>query len=139
MHDAGGSALLASLILVLCIGGGALSGVVAKAAVDTGGPFELSVPPPPAVRRAGGRELHEFLEGRKAVAKIGCLACHRIGDEGNRRPGRPLTYVGSRLTARQIRHVLLHPRSPMPSFRGLPRNVLHAMVRFLTMLRRGRP
>lgn len=39
MHDAGGSALLASLILVLCIGGGALSGVVAKAAVDTGGPF----------------------------------------------------------------------------------------------------
>lgn len=90
---------------------------------------------PPAVRRTGGRELREFKEGRAVAAQTGCLACHRIGEAGNRRPGGPLGHIGSKLTARQIRHALVDPKAPMPSFKGLPRHKLHVLVRFLSLLR----
>lgn len=90
---------------------------------------------PPAMRRAGGRESREFREGRSALVDTGCLACHRIGETGNRGPGRPLTHVGSELTEREIRRALVHPRAPMPSFRGLPPRKLHALVRFLALLK----
>lgn len=98
--------------------------------------FELEVPAPPAVRRAGGRELREFRAGRRVTAASGCEACHRIGSQGNRGPGPSLTHVGARLSARQIRHALFAPKPPMPSFRGLPHRKLHALVRFLSLLRR---
>jgi hypothetical protein len=97
--------------------------------------YELHVPPPPAVRRAGGGALREFKEGRVAVAASGCLACHRIGEQGNRGPGPPLTRIGSELTEREIRRALVDPRAPMPSFRGMPPDKLHVMIRFLSLLR----
>lgn len=100
-----------------------------------GEPYVLHVPPPPAVRRAGGRELREFKEGRSAVAAAGCEACHRIGDQGNRGPGSPLTHIGSKLTVREIREALRNPRAPMPSFKGMPRHKLHVIIRFLSLLR----
>lgn len=107
--------------------------------VPSGPPEGEGVPVPPAVRRAGGRELREFKEGRSALNAAGCLACHRIGDVGNRRPGDPLSYVGSKLTARQIRRALVYPRPPMPSFKGLPRHKLRVLVRFLALLRHAAP
>jgi hypothetical protein len=100
----------------------------------SGKPYVLDVPPP-AVRRAGGGALREFKEGRAAVAASGCLACHRIGEKGNRGPGPPLTRIGSELTEREIRRALIDPRAPMPSFRGLPPENLHVMIRFLSLLR----
>jgi hypothetical protein len=91
--------------------------------------------PPAAVRHAGGRELGEFQAGRRALAQSGCLACHRIGDTGNSGPGRNLTHVGSRLSERQIAHALIDSRAPMPSFRHLPAQKRHDVVRFLALLR----
>lgn len=90
----------------------------------SGQPYELDVPPPPAVRHAGGRELREFKQGRAVAASVGCEACHRIGDQGNAGPGVALTHIGSKLTKREIRRALLDPRPPMPSFKGLPRHKL---------------
>jgi mono/diheme cytochrome c family protein len=90
---------------------------------------------PPSVRRAGRRQLSEFDEGRSVFTRAGCLACHRIGENGNPGPGRALTHVGSQLTERQIRHALVDPKAPMPSFRDLPPRKLHALVRFLSLLR----
>lgn len=98
-------------------------------------PAALRIATPVSVRRAGGRELQEFDAGRRAAAASGCAACHRIGESGNRGPGPSLTHVGSRLTEREIRHFLLDPKAPMPSFRGLPRRKLHALIRFLALLK----
>jgi Cytochrome c len=96
---------------------------------------EEELPLPAVVRRAGGRELREFEAGKRALAQSGCLACHRIGDTGNREPGPNLTHIGSRLSERQIAHALVDPRAPMPSFRHLPAQKFHDIVRFLGLLR----
>jgi mono/diheme cytochrome c family protein len=94
-----------------------------------------SAPVPAAVKRAGGRETHEFEAGRQLVAQSGCLACHRIGQQGNRGPGQNLTRIGSKLSAAKIEHAILDPRAPMPSFKRLPARKLHDIVRFLSLLR----
>jgi Cytochrome C oxidase, cbb3-type, subunit III len=94
-----------------------------------------SIPTPAAVRRASGRERREFAAGRTVFAQSGCLACHKIGDDGNPGPGQNLTHVGARLSSRQIEHVLLSPGAPMPSFKKLPSKQLHDLIRFLCLMR----
>jgi Cytochrome C oxidase, cbb3-type, subunit III len=93
-----------------------------------------SIPVPPAVQRAGGKQVGEFLRGNAVVAQSGCLACHRLGDAGNKGPGPPLTHIGSTLTETQIEHALISPRAPMPSFKNLPGAKLKAVVEFLSLL-----
>jgi mono/diheme cytochrome c family protein len=92
-------------------------------------------PVPPAVKRAGARETHEFVAGRTVVAQSGCLACHRIGQSGNRGPGQNLTHIGSKLSEAQIEHSVIDAHAPMPSFKRLPPRKLHDVVRFLSLLR----
>jgi Cytochrome C oxidase, cbb3-type, subunit III len=94
-----------------------------------------SIPIPRYVRHAGGRVEREFKAGRLVAAQSGCLACHRIGETGNRGPGPNLTHVGSRLSPRRLEHALLDARAPMPSFNGLPASKRRALVRFLSLLR----
>src|SRR3954453_17558586 len=36
----------------------------------------------------------QFEKGKDAVASSGCLACHKIGENGNGGPGPPLTHIG---------------------------------------------
>lgn len=95
----------------------------------------LSITPPPAVSRAGGRELREFELGSKITVGSGCLACHKIYEQGNSGPGPELTHVGSKLSERQIEHAILNSTAPMPSFKNLPRAKLAALVKFLSLLR----
>jgi len=95
---------------------------------------QLVVPAPPAVKDAGGRKLNEFNAGMKVVAQTGCLACYRVGRQGNSGPGPDLTHVGSRLSAEQIEHAILDPSALMPSFKNLPREWLTAVVEFLSQL-----
>lgn len=97
--------------------------------------LEEAIVIPKAVKHAGGRVLREFEAGARVTAQSGCLACHKIGSLGNRGPGPNLTHVGERLDMHQIEDALISPREPMPSFNHLPRNKLHALVRFLTLLR----
>ena len=68
------------------------------------------------------------------MAQMRCLACHRIGSEGNPGPGPDLSRVGSRLSRAQIEHALIAARAPMPSFNRLPPAKLKALVTFLTKL-----
>lgn len=72
--------------------------------------------------------------GELVYEQSGCAACHRIGPVGNSEPGRRLTHVGSRLTAREIRHALVEPVAPMPLFR-LPPAKMRALVAYLSRLR----
>ena len=92
------------------------------------------VPVPPALARAGGRELGKFDAGMEVVAQSGCLACHRIGEQGNPGPGSDLTHIGSKLSKRQIEHAILDPTAPMPSFSHFPPAKLSAVVTFLGLL-----
>jgi len=120
-------------------GEGAKTAVSARAPVvavlGDGGPVVLSIGPPQSVRRSGGRRLAEFKEGSTVTAQSGCLACHRIGDQGNGGPGPNLTRVGSRLSHSRIERALIDTTEPMPSFGHLPKAKLHALVAFLSLLR----
>jgi hypothetical protein len=93
--------------------------------------------PRPVVPESEGRRKREVEAGRLDVAQSGCLACHRIGDSGNRGPGENLTHIGSRLSEREIAHAIVDPRAPMPSFRHLPAQKLRDVVRFLAALRQS--
>jgi len=108
--------------------------VIALAELPTGSGGPMLPTVPAVVRRAGGKELSDFKQGRLVFAQSGCEACHRMGVQGNPGPGPDLTHVGSLLSTREIEHALLDPTQPMPSFKGLPPAKFHALVRFLSLL-----
>ena len=73
--------------------------------------------------------------GARIVSGAGCLACHRLGGQGQDGPGPDLTQVGARLDPPAIREVLRHPKPPMPDYRSLPPVDLDALVDYLAALR----
>ena len=77
----------------------------------------------------------EYEAGKLVAAQSGCLACHKIGENGNSGPGPNLTEIGDRLLPAAIRRTLENPTAPMPSFAGLPEEKKTAMVDFLGQLR----
>jgi hypothetical protein len=91
--------------------------------------------PSPVVSDRQPRRQREVEAGRLDVAQSGCLACHRIGDSGNRGPGENLTHIGSKLSEHGIVHAIVDARAPMPSFTHLPAEKLHDIARFLVALR----
>jgi mono/diheme cytochrome c family protein len=77
----------------------------------------------------------QYEEGKLVVAQSGCLACHKIGENGNDGPGPHLTDIGNKLPKAAILRTLENPTAPMPSFAGLPQEKKTAMVDFLAQLR----
>jgi len=73
--------------------------------------------------------------GKLVVAQSGCLACHKIGENGNGGPGPNLTDIGDKLLPGAILRTLENPTAPMPSFAGLPQEKKTALVAFLSSLR----
>jgi cytochrome c5 len=124
--------VLACLYLTAC-GESSVDITVKQPAPPSANQQEI-VPVPPAVRGAGGRKLREFDTGMEVVAQSGCLACHRIGQQGNPGPGQDLTHIGAKLSERQIEHAILDPTAPMPSFSHFPPAKLSAVVAFLELL-----
>ncbi len=102
---------------------------------STGSPYAVEIATPAAVRQAGGRALAEFEAGRKVIAGSGCLACHKLGENGNNGPGPELTHIGSRLPRQGIARTLVNPTAPMPSFRHLPPKKFQEAVAFLSQLK----
>jgi menaquinol-cytochrome c reductase cytochrome b/c subunit len=76
----------------------------------------------------------KYEPGKLVAAQSGCLACHKIGENGNDGPGPNLTEIGARLPAAAIRRTLENPTSPMPSYAGLPEEKKGALVDFLSQL-----
>ncbi len=77
----------------------------------------------------------QYEEGKLVAAQAGCLACHKIGHNGNDGPGPDLTNIASKLPRAAILRTLENPTAPMPSFAGLPEEKKTAMVDFLSQLR----
>jgi menaquinol-cytochrome c reductase cytochrome b/c subunit len=77
----------------------------------------------------------ELEAGKLVVAQSGCLACHKIGENGNDGPGPELTEIGDKLLPGALKRTLENPTAPMPSFAGLPEEKKEALVDFLASLR----
>jgi mono/diheme cytochrome c family protein len=73
--------------------------------------------------------------GKLVVAQSGCLACHKIGENGNDGPGPNLTEIGNQMLPGAIRRVLENPTAPMPSFAGMEKQKKDELVAFLSSLR----
>jgi menaquinol-cytochrome c reductase cytochrome b/c subunit len=102
---------------------------------NAGSPTAIEMKTPAAVQKQGGKILAEYEAGKKVVAQSGCLACHKIGDNGNDGPGPQLTNIGSRLPRQGIARTLVNPTAPMPSFKNLPPKKFNAVVAFLAQLK----
>jgi menaquinol-cytochrome c reductase cytochrome b/c subunit len=77
----------------------------------------------------------QYEEGKLITAQSGCLACHKIGHNGNDGPGPDLTDIADKLPKAAILRTLENPTAPMPSFARMPEEKKTAMVDFLAQLR----
>jgi len=80
----------------------------------------------------------QYEPGKLVTAQSGCLACHKIGENGNDGPGPELTDIGAQLYPAAIERTLNNPTAPMPSYRNLPAEKKEALVAFLAQLK-GEP
>jgi menaquinol-cytochrome c reductase cytochrome b/c subunit len=90
---------------------------------SAGSPNEIDLKVPP-----------QYEAGKLVAAQSGCLACHKIGENGNSGPGPNLTEIGKRLPAPAILRTLDNPTAPMPSFAGLAPKKKNDLVAFLAQL-----
>jgi ubiquinol-cytochrome c reductase cytochrome b subunit/menaquinol-cytochrome c reductase cytochrome b/c subunit len=99
---------------------------------NAGSPTVIEQPTPARIAQVGGTVLAEYEKGKKGVAQTGCLACHKIGENGNAGPGPDLTHIASRLARQAIARTLVNPTAPMPSFKNLPPEKFQAIVSYLS-------
>ena len=72
--------------------------------------------------------------GKEVVAQSGCLACHKLGENGNNGPGPELTHIAQRIPrAAILRSVEIGP-GIMPSYRDLPEKKKQELADFLSSL-----
>jgi menaquinol-cytochrome c reductase cytochrome b/c subunit len=103
-----------------------------------GAPTEIDLPTPERITAQGPRVASEYEQGKLVTAQSGCLACHKIAENGNDGPGPELTDIADRLPAAAISRTLVNPTAPMPSFAQLQQNSpekFNAMVTFLGQLK----
>ena len=79
----------------------------------------------------------QYEPGKLVMAQSGCLACHKVGENGNDGPGPHLTEIGDKLPKAAIRRTLENPTAPMPSYKDLPENKKAALVDFLSQLHKS--
>ncbi|HSD81384.1 MAG TPA: c-type cytochrome [Solirubrobacteraceae bacterium] len=105
-----------------------------------GAPTAIEMATPAAVTAQGPQAAAQFEAGKQVVAQSGCLACHKIGENGNDGPGPELTDIASRLPGPAIARTLVNPTAPMPSFSALQQKdpqKFNDMVAFLSQLKGG--
>lgn len=126
---------VATLTAILIIGA---MGYLTYEGAATGAPTEIDMATPAAVKSEGAAAIKEYEQGRQVAAQSGCLACHKIGENGNGGPGPNLTDIADRLPADGIQRTLINPTAPMPSFKTLQENEpekFKALVAFLGRLK----
>src|SRR4029079_17327851 len=72
--------------------------------------------------------------GKEVVAQSGCLACHKVGENGNDGPGPDLTEIGQRLPREAITRSLQVAPGIIPSYANLPPQKLNDLADFLASL-----
>jgi menaquinol-cytochrome c reductase cytochrome b/c subunit len=102
---------------------------------NAGSPTRIDMATPSRISELGPKAVASFNAGKLIVPQSGCLACHKIGENGNDGPGPPLTHIGARLPSQAIARTLINPTSPMPSFKNLPPDKFKNLVFFLSQLK----
>jgi menaquinol-cytochrome c reductase cytochrome b/c subunit len=103
-----------------------------------GPPTQIDLPTPARIKAQGPKVAAQYEKGKLVVGQSGCLACHKIGENGNAGPGPPLTEIGARLPPAAIARTLVNPTAPMPSFAGLQQqspDKFNALVAYLGQLK----
>jgi quinol-cytochrome oxidoreductase complex cytochrome b subunit len=77
----------------------------------------------------------QYEAGKLVVAQSGCLACHKIGENGNGTLGPDLTHIGSRIPRNAILRSLRAGPAIMPSFQNLGQRKLNEVADFLAYLK----
>jgi menaquinol-cytochrome c reductase cytochrome b/c subunit len=72
--------------------------------------------------------------GKLVAAQAGCLACHKIGHNGNDGPGPELTDIADKLPKAALMRTLDNPTAPMPSYAEMSQENKTALVDFLAQL-----
>jgi menaquinol-cytochrome c reductase cytochrome b/c subunit len=72
--------------------------------------------------------------GKEVVAQSGCLACHKLGENGNDGPGPELTHIGARLPRNAIARSLEVGPGIMPSYSGLSPQKKAALTAYIASL-----
>ena len=78
------------------------------AGANAGPPTKIDLKVPP-----------QYEAGKLVVAQSGCLACHKIGENGNGTLGPNLTHIGARIPRDAILRSLEAGPGIMPSFQSL--------------------
>jgi menaquinol-cytochrome c reductase cytochrome b/c subunit len=76
----------------------------------------------------------EFEAGKQVTAAQGCLACHKLGENGNDGPGPELTEIGRKLPREAIARSLEVGPSIMPSYSALTPKQFDDLTTFLASL-----
>jgi menaquinol-cytochrome c reductase cytochrome b/c subunit len=103
-----------------------------------GAPSSIDAPTPKKVTQTfSPAALALYERGKILVPQSGCLACHKIDENGNPGPGPNLSDIGDRLPRAAIAETLRNPTAPMPSFANLPLNKSQAITWFLSNLKKS--
>jgi menaquinol-cytochrome c reductase cytochrome b/c subunit len=116
----------------------AAMGYLTYLGASAGPPTQIDLQAPKSVLAQGPAMVKQFNAGKQVVAQSGCLACHKIGENGNSGPGPELTHVAARVPKQAIARTLVNPTAPMPSFSALKQNSpqkFNALVDFLSQLK----
>ncbi len=76
----------------------------------------------------------EYEPGKQVVAQSGCLACHKIGENGNDGPGPDLTEIGAKIPREAIARSLVVGPGIMPSYADLSPQKQDDLTAFLASL-----
>ncbi|MGH2925187.1 MAG: c-type cytochrome [Solirubrobacterales bacterium] len=93
------------------------------AGANAGPPTQIDLKAPP-----------QYEAGKLVVAQSGCLACHKIGDNGGTL-GPNLTQIGARIPRNAILRSLKAGPGIMPSFQSLGQKKLNAVADYLAYLK----
>jgi menaquinol-cytochrome c reductase cytochrome b/c subunit len=72
--------------------------------------------------------------GKQVAAQSGCLACHKLGENGNDGPGPELTEIGDKLPREAIARSLEVGPGVMPSYQNLSPKKFEDLTAFLASL-----
>ncbi len=99
-----------------------------------GSPNQIEVEPPASVMAGGPEAERAFEAGKQVVAQSGCLACHKIGENGNDGPGPELTEIAQQIPRAAIYRSLQIGPGIMPSYADARPNEINAAADFLATL-----
>jgi ubiquinol-cytochrome c reductase cytochrome b subunit/menaquinol-cytochrome c reductase cytochrome b/c subunit len=108
---------------------------------NTGAPTEIAQAIPGGKGKAAAAavgitpaEFKTLKGGKEVVAQSGCLACHKLGENGNAGPGPTLTHIGARIPRNGILRSLRAGPGIMPAFNDLPPRKLKTIADYLASL-----